>query len=101
MDTFPYLTLTYSRYPEFSQHKKVSILFLQSLSKKATVYQITTMLATSKNVEFPGHNHLLTPFADDPDTLIIAQVSAMVAWLIVDFLHSECTQHMIAMPRWV
>ena len=29
------------------------------------------MLATFENVLFPGHNHLLTTSADDPDTLII------------------------------
>ena len=34
--------------------------------KKATVHQVTTMLATSKNVLFPGHNHLLTTGTDDP-----------------------------------
>ena len=34
-----------------------------SLHQKAAIHQVTTMLATSKNVLFPGHNHLLT---DDP-----------------------------------
>ena len=34
------------------------------------------MLATSKNVLFPGHNHLLTTGADDPTTLIITLVGA-------------------------
>ena len=29
-------------------------------AKKATIDQLTTMLATSKNVLFPGYNHLLT-----------------------------------------
>ena len=29
-------------------------------TQKATVHQLTTMLSTSKNVLFPGHNHLLT-----------------------------------------
>ena len=28
-------------------------------AQKATIHQVTTMLATSKNVIFPGHNHLL------------------------------------------
>ena len=28
-----------------------------TLHKKATIHQVTTMLATSKNVIFPGHNH--------------------------------------------
>ena len=37
-----------------------------TLHKKATIHQVTTMLATSKNVLFPGHNHLLTTGADDP-----------------------------------
>ena len=31
---------------------------------KKPVYQVTTMLATSKNVLFLGHNHLLTTDAD-------------------------------------
>ena len=43
-----------------------------SLHKKATIHQVTTMLATSKNVLFPGHNHLLTTGGNDL-TLIIAQ----------------------------
>ena len=41
-----------------------------TLRKKATIHQVTIMLATSKNVLFPGHKHLLTIGADD--TLIIA-----------------------------
>ena len=32
--------------------------------KKATTHQITTMLPTSKNVLFPGHNHLPTASTD-------------------------------------
>ena len=36
------------------------------LRKKATIRQVITMLATSKNVLFPGHNHLLTTGTDDP-----------------------------------
>ena len=31
---------------------------------KATIHQVTTMLATSKNVLFPGHIHLLTTSTD-------------------------------------
>ena len=33
--------------------------------KKATIHQVTTMQATSKNVVFPDRNHLLTTGADD------------------------------------
>ena len=29
-------------------------------------HQLITMLSTSKNVLFPGHNHFLTTGADDP-----------------------------------
>ena len=29
------------------------------------MHQVTTTLATSKNVLFPGHNHLLTTGTDD------------------------------------
>ena len=35
-------------------------------AKKATIHQVTTMLATSKNILFSGHNHLLTTGTDDP-----------------------------------
>ena len=34
------------------------------------------MLSTSKNVLFPGHNHLLTTDADDPSLLIITPAGA-------------------------
>ena len=34
--------------------------------KEATIHQVTTMQATSKNVLFPGHNYLLTTSTDDP-----------------------------------
>ena len=37
----------------------------ESLAKKAIIHQATTMLATSKNVLFPGHNHMLTTSIDD------------------------------------
>ena len=37
-----------------------------TLGKNATMHQLTTMLFTSKNVLFPGLNHLLTTGADDP-----------------------------------
>ena len=42
--------------------------------QKATIHQVTTMLATSQNVLFPGHNHLLTTGRPTDDlTLIIAR----------------------------
>ena len=45
--------------------KTMSELYRAALRKKATVHQVTTMLATSKNILFPGHNHLLTTGTDD------------------------------------
>ena len=41
-------------------------MFDETLRKKATIHQVTTMLAMFKNVLFPGHNHLLTTGTDDP-----------------------------------
>ena len=35
------------------------------LRKNTTNHQVTTMLATSKNVLYPSHNHLLTTGAED------------------------------------
>ena len=37
-----------------------------SQCNKATIRQVTTMLATSKNVLFPSHSHLLTTSTGDP-----------------------------------
>ena len=37
-----------------------------TLPKNATIHHVATMLATFKNVLFPGHNHLLTTSTDDP-----------------------------------
>ena len=37
-----------------------------TLCKKTTIHQVITMLSTSKNVLFPGHNHLLTTSTDEP-----------------------------------
>ena len=37
----------------------------ETLHKKAIIHQVSTMLATSKNVLFPGHNHLLITGTDD------------------------------------
>ena len=34
-------------------------------AQKVTIHQVTTMLTTSRNVLFPGHNHLLNG-ANDP-----------------------------------
>ena len=36
-----------------------------TLGKKTIIHQVTTILVTSKNVLFPGHNHLQTAGADD------------------------------------
>ena len=36
-----------------------------TLRQKATIHQVTTMLATSKTAIFPGHNHLRTTSTDD------------------------------------
>ena len=43
-----------------------NVAFIPSLHQKATIHQLTTMLATYKNVLFSGHNHLLTTGTDDP-----------------------------------
>ena len=49
-----------------------------SYSTKNTIHQVTTMLATSKNILFPDHNHLW-PVNHQywwPDILIIARAPA-------------------------
>ena len=59
-----------------SQIQERKSLQQSTLCKKATNHQVTTMLATSKNVLFPSHNHLLPTSADDPTLLIIAREPA-------------------------
>ena len=43
--------------------KTIHISYLYTV-QKATIQQVTTMLASSKTALFPGHNHLLTVDAD-------------------------------------
>ena len=56
--------------PDVIKQHKTNLLWaftgLHTLNKQATIHQVTTMLATSKNVLFTGHNHLLTTGIDDP-----------------------------------
>ena len=42
-------------------------LFTEITAQKNTIHQVTTTLTTSKNVLFPGHNHLLTIGTDRPN----------------------------------
>ena len=57
----------------------------KTLAKKATIHQVTTMLATSENVLFPGHNHLLTIGMNDiaraPARVIIKVLGYLYRWL--------------------
>ena len=46
--------------------KLLVFIYKLSLHKQATIHQVTTMVATSTNVLFPGPNHLLTTGTDDP-----------------------------------
>ena len=41
------------------------------------------MLATSKNVLFPGHNHLLSTNTDDPTLWLSPDPSLAGAWVII------------------
>ena len=48
---------------------------LSNTAQKSIIHQVTTMLATSKKVPFPGHNHLLTA-STNGQTLIITLAPA-------------------------
>ena len=48
------------KYTDNSSLSPFLLLQYHTLGKKATIHQVTTLLATSKNVLFPGHNHLIT-----------------------------------------
>ena len=52
------------------------------------------MLATSKNVLFPSHNHLLTTGTDDP-TLVIARVTSGKhgVYLVDSRIFAPCFQY--------
>ena len=41
-------------------------------AQKATIHQLTTVLSTSKNVRYLGHNRLLTTSADDPSVALLS-----------------------------
>ena len=50
---------------------------MDNTGQKPTIHQLTTMLATSKTVLFPGHSHLLTTGADDPSLAGIRAIIKM------------------------
>ena len=50
----------------FAQASMMVCWWSDSLWAKDTIHVLTTMLATSKDILFQGHNHLLTTGADDP-----------------------------------
>ena len=60
-----------------------------ALPQKATIHQVTAMLATSKTVLFTGHNHLLTTNADYPSLAgaraIIKVSGHQHQWLACDY----------------
>ena len=70
---------------------------LTPLCKKATIHQVTTMIAISKNVLNPGHNHLLITGTDDltlwllpkhqwsGNRIFLDVASMVVTWWIVAF----------------
>ena len=55
----------------------------ESLRKKSTIHQVTTMLATSKNILFLGNNHLLITGTDDPTLWLSPERQPQLS----DFLH--------------
>ena len=59
---------------------EVKLMFqpITTLGKKATINQVTTTLATSKNVLFPGHNHHANCRCWWSDTLIFTLAGAQV-----------------------
>ena len=55
------------------------LLYMYHRAKKATIHQVTTMLAISKNVLFPGYNYVLTTGTDD---LSLTGAWAIKCWVI-------------------
>ena len=62
---------------------------MNTAQKSYYIHQVTTMLATSKNILFPGHNHLLTssadPTFDNCPSNILEVAIIVVTWWIVAF----------------
>ena len=59
--------------------QNILMIWHETLHKKATIHQVTTLQDTSKHVLFPGHNHLLTTGTDGPSltgTQAIIEVSS-------------------------
>ena len=67
----------------------ISLYFMlqnMTLHKKTTIHQVSTMLATSKNVVFPGHNHHANHQYWWPFTLIITLAGV---WAIIKVLDHQ------------
>ena len=73
MDCYGLLTVTDSHVLVHIQKQDwcnvVGIALNTKPPQKNTIDQVTTTLATSKNVLFSGHNHLLITGTDDPTLL--------------------------------
>ena len=78
----------------------VSAKNVLSLRKKATIHQVTTMLATSINVLFTGHNHLLITSTDDP-SLASAQAIIKVSGHQYQWLAGGCDLEIGHFYRWL
>ena len=111
------ICLNYQYSMNYTQQSDHSITSMYC--EKATIHQVTTMLATSKNVLFPGHNHLLTTGTDDPTLSLSPEgqrvqghqyqwlawclwpgnrkflevTSMVVTWWLVAFLWSDSKMH--------
>ena len=62
----------------------------RSQRKKATIHQLTVMLSTSKNVLFPGHNHLLTTSTGDLTLWLLPEHQRVILSLIVILSPISC-----------
>ena len=63
-------------------------------AQEPTMHQVTTMQAPSKNVIFPGYNHLLTTGTDDPTLWLSPELDnqyKLVTLLMIGWIHESDT----------
>ena len=75
------IEMTGTTYSDVISHQK-SFIMPGALREKDIIHQVTTMLATSKTVLFPGHKHLLTTGADAPTPWLLLECQQEIwRWL--------------------
>ena len=68
-------------------------ILLSITAQKSTIDQVTTMLAASKNVLFPGPKYLVTTGADDPTFWLSPECHLLDSGFLPQCIEKNCLKY--------